>query len=197
MTVEATIIEKIARHYMRRTFGRDIDDLRQQAAQVLEEARPRWRPDVGVSLEDYLSRACYLGVGRYLYQNSTTVSIPINNARKVLTGLRVVVTEDHETVVQKQDAPPFVCRTPLGVHDMEAEYIEADWRERARSYIVSVVAPLAYGPAVLAVLLDGQPVKDVAANYGTETETIYRAIAEAKRALFTAQSRSLVRELKR
>lgn len=195
--METTIIEKIARHYMRRTFGRDIDDLRQQAAQVLEEARPRWRPDVGVSLEDYLSRACYLGVGRYLYQNSTTVSIPINNARKVLTGLCVVVTEDHETVVQRQDAPPFVCRTPLGVHDMEADYLEADWRARARNYITSVIAPMPYGMTAIAVLLDGQPVKDVAERHGVEVDVIYRAIAEAKRALFTVQSRSLVRELKR
>lgn len=192
--VEERVVEKIARCYLRKTFGRELDDLRQQAALSVATARPGWNPSVGVSLEDYLTRCAYLSVGRYLYQTSTPVSVPINRARQAIASFRIVRTGAR---IPGELDPLDASLPAKHVRSVEEEFSDAEWRVKAHEYIAGVVGSLPDGTAALAVLLDGRSVTEVADHFELDERDVYKAVRRAKDALFTATSRDLVKELGR
>lgn len=180
--------DKVARYYHRVTFRRyDLSELRQEAMAAILASAGKWDSAVGVPFEQYVYRAAFLAVGRWVYQNTSAVSVPINNARQALASIQVASTEAcTQTMVV----------LPARALDPEATYIHRDWLRRARQAIRNAASGQDADLA-LSVLLDERACSEVAKQHGVPVQRVYRATAKLRAALFTSETLALVQELRR
>ena len=180
--------EKVARYYHRVTFRRyDLAELRQEAMTAILACSSKWDAAVGVPFEQYVYRAAYLAVGRWVYQNTASVSVPINNAKEALATFEVTPTE---TCAQTMVVLPARSLDP------ETAYMRQDWKRRARQAIQDAASD-EDGRMALSVLLDEHASADVARQHGVPVQRVYRATAKLRSALVNTTTLALIQELKK
>lgn len=180
--------EKVARYYWRVTFRRyDLTELRQEAMAAILACSSKWDAAVGVPFEQYVYRAAFLAVGRWVYQNTGSVSVPINNAKKALASFTVAPTE---TCAQTMVVLPATSLDP------ETAYLRRDWEQRARRAIHDAASG-EDGRMALSVLLDEHASSEVAEQHAVPVQRVYRATAKLRSALLNTRTKALIRELKK
>lgn len=164
------VARNAARHYARRVWWANEEDLVQEAsAAALQATRPDgpFDHESGLPVGVYVWRACVLHLRAYLWRQSA----PVSESRHKLPTLRGV----HRSELTETSA----------ITDVDALSLlsEKEWTEEVRAQLNYLFDKDGDGALVSRVLLEEEKPEYVAHTAGIDVQDLYRKTKRAKRAL--------------
>jgi hypothetical protein len=166
------VVARVVRHYARKCWWADADDLRQVGREAALKARRTFVAACGVPEEAYVKRAVQLAIRHALWAESAPVSGGMRNPWATRRGLRRAPIENVE------GDPLLPCRGPGALSLLS----ERRWVELARERIESLTDGEACALG-LRVLLGERAPSEVAREAGVTRGAVYESTSEVRRRL--------------
>lgn len=175
-----------AKHYKRKCWWADFDDLKQVAALTIVQASKTYDPRVGVPEDAYCWRAIINRIQRHLWAASSPVSGGSHRPRESYKGL-------HRAPLPPEDMPAWATDVPSAFRDHrtpESLVSDREWEMKVRARLVAISVP-----ELVDAVLDETRVAEVAKKLSVSSTQVRFAVSVVqKRAAADPQLNALYRD---